>query len=252
MKIYTRTGDAGETALFGGGRVPKSHLRVRAYGHVDELNSLLGRALRAVEVPSSRERLARVQHDLFSLGSHLATPPAREGRIRPEVPPLPEARITEMEAWMDEADEALPALKSFILPGGCAGSAELHLCRTVCRRAERTVVELLPLDPDVEPVIRYLNRLSDLFFVLARLENRRAGVDDVRWEQGRGGAPRGVGVAEDVGGAGGDGGGDGDERASGDADQEGAAEDGAARGEGPADRSGAADENDRPDGSGSP
>jgi cob(I)alamin adenosyltransferase len=183
VKIYTRTGDEGETALFGGGRVPKSHLRVRAYGNVDELNSVVGRALLAAEVPSTRERLARVQHDLFALGAHLATPPTREGRKRPELPTLPEARIGEMESWMDEAEEALPPLKSFILPGGSPGAAELHLCRTVCRRAERTAVELLPADPGVRFVVRYLNRLSDLCFVLARLENRRAGVADVRWEK---------------------------------------------------------------------
>lgn len=183
MKIYTRTGDEGDTALFGGGRVPKSDLRVRAYGGVDELNAVLGRALTAVEIPSSRERLARVQHDLFALGAHLATPPTPEGRKRPELPPLPGSRIEEMESWMDEAEEALPALKSFILPGGCPGAAELHLCRTACRRAERTVVELLPSDPDVGFAVRYLNRLSDLCFVLARLENRRAGVGDVLWEK---------------------------------------------------------------------
>lgn len=181
VKIYTRTGDEGETALFGGGRVPKSHLRVRAYGNVDELNAVLGRTLGAVEVPSSRERLGRVQHDLFALGSLLATPPAREGRPRPKLPPLPRGRIEAMESWMDEAEEALPPLKSFILPGGCPGAVELHLCRTVCRRAERTVAELLPSDPEVGFVIRYLNRLSDLCFVLARLENRRAGVEDVLW-----------------------------------------------------------------------
>lgn len=204
MKIYTRTGDQGETALFGGGRVPKSHLRVRAYGQVDELNSVLGRALAAVDVPSSRERLGRVQHDLFALGAHLATPPAREGRARPEVPPLPDGRIEEMEAWMDEAEEVLPPLRSFILPGGTPGAAELHVCRTVCRRAERSVAELLPTHQEVGPVIRYLNRLSDLFFVLARLENRRAGVEDVEWEKVAGGAePDDVGegggpVAEDA------------------------------------------------------
>jgi cob(I)alamin adenosyltransferase len=183
VKIYTRTGDEGETTLFGGGRVPKSHLRVRAYGNVDELNAVVGRALLAVEVPSTRERLARVQHDLFALGAHLATPPAQEGRKRPELPPLPEARIGEMEGWMDEAEEALLPLKSFILPAGCPGAVELHLCRTVCRRAERTVVELLPTDPEVGFVVRYLNRLSDLCFVLARLENRRGGVTDEGWEK---------------------------------------------------------------------
>jgi cob(I)alamin adenosyltransferase len=185
LKIYTRTGDSGETALFGGGRVPKDHPRVRAYGTVDELNSVLGRALAAVGVPASRERLARVQHDLFAVGSLLATPPAREGRTRPDLPPFPEGRIQEMEAWMDEAEETLPPLKAFILPGGSPGASELHVCRTVCRRAERAIVEVAGESPDAADAIRYLNRLSDLLFVLARLENRRAGVEDVRWEKGR-------------------------------------------------------------------
>jgi len=230
MKIYTRTGDGGRTALFGGGRVPKDHPRVCAYGEVDELNAFLGRALGTLEVPQSRERLEQVQHDLFALGSHLATPPARDGRRRPELPPLPEARIAEMEAWMDEAEEALPPLRDFILPGGGPGAGELHVCRTVCRRAERAVLALVdardgvrsravgtstePQDaseapgnpseagrepaetrdsseveepgaeePGVAMAIRYLNRLSDLLFVLARLENVRAGRGDRVWRK---------------------------------------------------------------------
>jgi cob(I)alamin adenosyltransferase len=192
MKIYTRTGDGGDTALFGGGRVSKAHPRVRAYGTVDELNSVLGRALHALQVPESRRRLGGIQHDLFTLGAHLATPPARERRTRPDLPPLPSGRVQEMEAWMDEAEEELEPLRNFVLPGGSSGAAELHVCRTVCRRAERAVVALWEAQPEADAAseeelvetVRYLNRLSDLFFVLARLENARAGRGDVSWQKG--------------------------------------------------------------------
>ncbi|MSR22362.1 MAG: cob(I)yrinic acid a,c-diamide adenosyltransferase [Gemmatimonadetes bacterium] len=181
MKIYTRTGDSGETSLFGGGRVAKDDPRVTAYGTLDEVNACLGLALRVLEVASSGRRLASVQHDLFALGAHLAAPP-RKGRKSPELPPLPEGRVAEMEEWMDEADARLPPLKAFILPGGSQGAAELHVCRTVCRRAERT---LLPLvsggDPGALFAMRYLNRLSDLLFVLARLENLASGTPEVEW-----------------------------------------------------------------------
>lgn len=182
MKIYTRTGDKGQTALFGGGRVPKDHLRVQAYGTVDELNSVLGVALPLLHDVSSRRRLERVQHDLFALGSHLATPAAEPGRRSPHLPALPEARVAAMEAWMDESEEALPALKQFILPGGSQGAAALHLGRTVCRRAERSVVALAQSEA-VDPFVGvYLNRLSDLLFMLARLENFRSGIPDTPWE----------------------------------------------------------------------
>lgn len=189
MKIYTRTGDTGETALFGGGRVAKTHVRVQAYGTVDELNAVLGRCLLAIETEWIRTRLAGLQHDLFALGAILATPPAGEGRRRPEVPELPEDRILQMETWMDEADAELPALRSFVLPGGSPGAAELHLCRTVCRRTERLVVDLAHEETDVRELVRFLNRLSDLFFVMARLENHRTGTGDTPWQkEGRGGA----------------------------------------------------------------
>ena len=182
MKIYTRTGDAGETGLFGGGRVRKDHPRVAAYGAVDELNSVLGWALIELAPGPTVERLAQVQHDLYSLGAELATPPAREQRRRPETPPVPEARIAEMERWMDEMDASLPPLDRFVLPGGTRGAAALHVARTVCRRAEREVVTLAERDAVAEDVIRYLNRLSDLLFVCARHENARAGRADVVWE----------------------------------------------------------------------
>lgn len=184
MKIYTRTGDAGDTALFGGGRVSKDHHRVSAYGSVDELNACIGVAVVAVTDAEIRDRLARIQHDLFAVGAILATVPAQEDRPRPKgLPELPMERIPEMEAWMDAADGELPPLKAFILPGGTAGAASLHLARTVCRRAERAVVHLATLEPVDEGVVMYLNRLSDLLFTFARLENLRAGTQDVEWRK---------------------------------------------------------------------
>lgn len=188
MKIYTRTGDAGETALFGGGRVKKAHPRVRAYGTVDELNSFLGLALCRMEAGPFRDRLAEVQRDLFSLGAVLATPPPAGSRRRPATPDLPVGRVTEMEQWIDEADTELEPLRHFILPGGTEAAAALHVARTVCRRAEREVVELGHDEPLESDIVTYLNRLSDLLFAVARLANRRAGVSDVVWDPGRAGA----------------------------------------------------------------
>jgi cob(I)alamin adenosyltransferase len=183
VKIYTRTGDGGETSLFGGGRVAKDHGRVSAYGTVDELNSVLGWAVTVVEVEATRDRLGRVQHDLFVLGSNLAAPPPEGERKRPETPDLPLPRVDEMERWIDEADAELEPLRAFILPGGSPGAAALHVARTVCRRAERTVVHLVREGGVEEDVIRYLNRLSDTLFALARLENHRAGAGDVEWRK---------------------------------------------------------------------
>ncbi|MDX1495302.1 MAG: cob(I)yrinic acid a,c-diamide adenosyltransferase [Longimicrobiales bacterium] len=181
MKIYTRAGDDGKTALFGGGRVPKDDARVNAYGTVDELNAVLGWCLTVMAESAARSRLAVVQHDLFALGSVLATPPAADGRKRPSTPALPMDRVQAMERWIDEADEELPALKAFILPGGGEGASALHVARTVCRRAERAVVALSRLEEVDDGVTIYLNRLSDVLFTLARLENHRAGVGDVEW-----------------------------------------------------------------------
>lgn len=186
MKIYTRGGDAGETSLFGGGRVGKGHARVEALGSVDELNAALGWALGEVDEPRTRTRLESVQHDLFALGAELATPTGEPGRTRPATPGLPEGRTEELERWIDEADAELPPLQGFVLPGGVSGAAALHLARTVCRRAERSVVRLAESEPVDATVLRYLNRLSDVLFVLARLENRRAGAGDVEWKKGPG------------------------------------------------------------------
>lgn len=182
MKVYTRTGDDGRTSLLGGGRVAKDHPRVAAYGEVDELNSVLGWALTQVSSRETAQRVVLVQHDLFALGSELAAAPATAGRPRRDTPPLPIRRVVEMEAWMDEADEELRPLTAFVLPGGCAGAAALHVARTMCRRAERAVVGLTASEPVAAEVLLYLNRLSDLLFVLARLENVRAGHVDVVWQ----------------------------------------------------------------------
>jgi len=183
MKIYTRSGDEGETALFGGGRVPKSHIRVEAYGAVDELNAALGMAVAVVADGEIGTHLTLVQQDLFNLGSSLATPGAENGTARPATPPLPLDRIVEMEGWIDDASQEMPPLRAFILPGGSQGAAALHLARTVCRRAERAVVRLSH-EEGVDPgVLRYLNRLSDLLFAYARLENHRGDIPDVLWQK---------------------------------------------------------------------
>jgi cob(I)alamin adenosyltransferase len=183
LKIYTKTGDEGSTGLFGGGRVSKHHPRVSAYGTVDELNAQIGVALTLVEEPELRKRLGLLQHDLFRIGAILATPPAEGDRPVPELPALPAGRIEEMERWIDGADETLEPLREFVLPGGSPGAAALHVCRTVCRRAEREVVHLAELDAVDGMLIRYLNRLSDLLFTMAREENARRGVGDVTWSK---------------------------------------------------------------------
>lgn len=145
----------------------------------------VGVAVAAAEDDQVRARLGQVQHDLFALGATLATVPPHEGRPRPKgVPELPMERVAEMEGWMDEADGELPALRAFILPGGTPGAAALHLARTVCRRAERAVVHLATLEPVEEGIVVYLNRLSDLLFTFARLENHRTGRGDIEWRKG--------------------------------------------------------------------
>jgi len=180
QKIYTRTGDAGQTGLFGGGRVAKSHPRVEAYGAVDELNAHLGLALCSIGGLPLRSRLATLQSDLFALGAHLATPTGTT-RSRERLPELPADRVAEIETWVDEMEAGLEPLRSFILPGGAPGAAALHVCRTVCRRAERRVVALAASDPVDPMIVRLLNRISDFLFVAARAENRAAGVDDHQW-----------------------------------------------------------------------
>ena len=182
MKIYTRTGDAGDTALFGGGRVRKDDARVEAYGEVDELSATIGLAIVEAERIDGKasERLRLIQEDLFSIGAHLATP-AIEGAAASHLPSLPAERIAEMEAWIDEADGSLPPLRNFILPGGTESAARLHLARAVCRRAERRVLTLAAVAPVNGTIIVYLNRLSDLLFMQAREANTNAGREDVPW-----------------------------------------------------------------------
>jgi cob(I)alamin adenosyltransferase len=190
LRIYTRTGDRGETGLFGGQRVAKDDARVEAYGDVDELNSVLGVAIVALDAESGgaiADGLRGLQSDLFTVGANLATPaPADGGRASSHIPALPPSRIAEMEAWIDRAEEELEPLKAFVLPGGSAAAAQLHLARTVCRRAERRVVTLAREAEVGTEWIVFLNRLSDLLFTLARLANARAGVADVPWVPERG------------------------------------------------------------------
>lgn len=178
MKIYTRTGDTGETGLFAGGRVPKDGLRVEAYGAVDELNAVLGLARTVVADAELDAALARIQHDLFALGADLATPlnAATSWVVRAD-----DAMTARLEAELDRFETELPPLTRFILPGGTPAAAHLHLARTVCRRAERRVVRLAHAEPVNQAVLRYLNRLSDWLFVAARLANHRAGRADEPW-----------------------------------------------------------------------
>lgn len=179
-KLYTRTGDEGSTSLLGPGRVSKADARVDTYGSVDELNAALGWAETVVEVEDIRSALTVVQEDLFAIGAHLATPPGRS----PKLPPLPVERIAEIESWIDATEQEAGELTAFILPGGSAGGAALHVARTVCRRAERRVVDLSSRSSVDRSIIVYLNRLSDWLFAAARLANHRAGVADREWRSG--------------------------------------------------------------------
>lgn len=181
LKIYTKTGDGGDTGLFGGGRVPKDHPRVEAYGDIDELNAVIGQARAAEMMPRIDEVLAPVQRDLFALGALLATPDRDRMREQLEKARISDARVAQLEQAIDDGEAELEPLKAFILPGGTPKAAALHVARTVCRRAERAVIRLQH-ETEVPPiVIVYLNRLSDLLFVLARVANRRAGAGEVTW-----------------------------------------------------------------------
>ena len=181
MKIYTKTGDAGDTGLFGGGRVAKDDPRVEAYGDVDELNAVLGMA-RAVELmPRIDEVLVPLQRDLFAIGALLATPDRDKMAQHLQKARIDEHRIAQLEQAIDDAESELEPLRAFVLPGGTPKAAALHVARTVCRRAERRIVRL---QHDVEVpgiVVIYMNRLSDLLFTLARLANKRAGAGEVTW-----------------------------------------------------------------------
>ncbi len=177
MRIYTRTGDTGETGLIGGQRVPKDHLRVCAYGTVDELNATLGLARCYLSDEDLNSLLERIQNELFDIGAELASPPERANQFQA----ISDEHIQALEEAIDRYEQELEPLRQFILPGGALASAHLHLARTVCRRAEREVVRLSHESMVSAVIIRYLNRLSDLLFVMARLCNHRAGVPDVKW-----------------------------------------------------------------------
>ena len=180
MKIYTKTGDDGTTGLFGGRRVAKYSLRIDAYGTVDELNAVIGIAL-THEMPSQiQEHLTILSSLLFTVGSDLATP--QDASVKSSVPSVTEDYVAQLEKWIDSYEEQLPALKNFILPGGSPAGAHLHLARTVCRRAERAIVALKQ-EEDINPtVLRFINRLSDYFFVAARYANAKLGFEDIEWK----------------------------------------------------------------------
>ncbi len=180
QRIYTKTGDKGQTGLFGGGRVSKAHARVVAYGDVDELNACLGWVLTRAATDALTERLLRLQSDLFAIGAHLATPEKAQSKVK--LPELPVGRIAEMEKWIDDAEDRLPKLDAFILPGGTTAAASLHVARTLCRRAERSVVALAETEFVDPNILVFLNRLSDLLFVLARIDNARAGMPERKWQ----------------------------------------------------------------------
>lgn len=188
MKIYTRTGDEGKTSVIGGGRVSKDDIRVEAYGEIDELNAFVGQAAAlaarndendGVKRTALAERLAIIQHELFDCGSDLsyADPKPEKMKVSSEM-------AARLERWIDEYEEMTPPIRRFILPGGSALAASLHVCRTVCRRAERRAVALAAERPCPNEVGQYLNRLSDFFFAAARAANAGAGVPDVEYERG--------------------------------------------------------------------
>lgn len=178
MKIYTKKGDSGETSLFGGTRVPKSNERIEAYGTVDELNSFVGLAASYNLSEQGTEYVRKVQELLFILGADLATPPSSKTRIER----ISEEDISFLENAIDKLEEELKPLKNFILPGGSQAGATLHTARTICRRAERATVACAESDNISEKCIKFLNRLSDFLFVIARYENKQAGVREETWE----------------------------------------------------------------------
>lgn len=180
MKIYTKTGDKGETGLFGGERVSKSNLRLNAYGTIDELNSFLGLAIIEVTSIEIKNLLVDLQNKLFVLGSDLAAPETEKNK-KLKITRLPDSYILETEQAIDKFDVQLEELKNFILPGGSKGSALLHICRTISRRAEREIVALKNTEHIGENIVIFLNRLSDLFFVLSRFENKYSNIPDTKW-----------------------------------------------------------------------
>lgn len=182
MKIYTKTGDRGETALFGGQRVPKDDQRIAAYGSVDELNCIIG-LIRSLKPHRSVDLILRkIQHQLFELGADLATPIAHQSLM---IPRIKKSHSSQLEKKIDLLEKKLKPLKTFILPGGSTVASYLHLARTVCRRAERSVVRLSHRENIGDAIIVYLNRLSDLFFVMARYVNHLDGQEELKWVSGK-------------------------------------------------------------------
>lgn len=182
MKIYTRKGDTGETALLDGRRVPKHHPRVAAYGGIDELNAFVGWAMSAITDPETVDLLGGIQRDLFALGAQLADPGGKSLKTKQGKVLIGEERIAEFERKIDEYEKTTGPVRVFILPAGSPGAVAAHILRTVCRRAERAVTALSEKEPVPPMAIPYLNRLSDLFFAMARFLNARAGVADMPWE----------------------------------------------------------------------
>ena len=180
MKIYTKTGDKGETGLFGGERVSKDSLRISTYGTVDELNSFIGLATTEVRDEGVKKNLLKIQNQLFVVGSDLATPEDEKTK-KLNIQRTPASYYIDIEKMIDEYDEQLEELRNFILPGGSKGAALLHVCRTICRRAEREVVALKNSVTIGENIIIFLNRLSDLLFVLSRFENKVSNHPDTIW-----------------------------------------------------------------------
>jgi cob(I)alamin adenosyltransferase len=180
MKIYTKTGDKGKTSLIGGTKVPKSHLRIEAYGTVDELNSWIGLCGDLTEDNNGQATLREIQDRLFTIGSSLACDPEKEPKMK--IPDLQETDITLLENEIDRMSESLPAMKSFIIPGGHPVVSNLHITRCVCRRAERCCVRLETENEEIEPiVIKYLNRLSDYLFILARFAGKQLKAEEIPW-----------------------------------------------------------------------
>lgn len=180
FKIYTKTGDKGQTSLWGGARVPKHHIRIESYGTVDELNSYIGVVRDHINDEKLKTDLKEIQDRLFTLGSILATDPAKADKVK--TPDLYEKDVEQLESWIDEMEEDLPELKNFILPGGHAAVSFAHVARTVSRRAERLAVALNEIEPILEVVLHYLNRLSDYLFVLARKIAHLLGAEEVVWQ----------------------------------------------------------------------
>ncbi len=177
FKVYTKTGDKGTTALFGGRRLPKFHLRIDSYGTVDELNSHLGLLCDQIDSTAEKEFIKNIQDRLFTVGSNLASDPDKDMIV----PDLRESDIEALEKAMDKMDESLPALKNFIIPGGHPVVSQCHVARCVCRRAERLVASLKANEPVPDIVVIYLNRLSDYLFVLGRKLGADLGVEEVVW-----------------------------------------------------------------------